>query len=83
MPLTVADLPGRVEAWDPIDRLVWQDTDSSTLRPEQVDALRGWIAGGGRLTVIGGTTGAVALAGLPDDLLPFRPTTTGTSAPPC
>ena len=29
--LTVADLPGRVEAWDPIDRLVWQDIDASTL----------------------------------------------------
>ena len=30
--LTVADLPGRVEAWDPIDRLVWQDIDASKLR---------------------------------------------------
>lgn len=81
VPLTVADLPGRVEAWDPIDRLVWQDTDSATLRPDQVAALRGWIAGGGRLTIIGGTTGAVALAGLPDDLLPFRPTTTRDISP--
>lgn len=81
VPLTVADLPGRVEAWDPIDRLVWQDTDSSSLRPEQVAALRGWIAGGGRLTIIGGTIGAVALAGLPDDLLPFRPTTTRDVSP--
>jgi len=55
VPLTVADLPGRVEAWDPIDRLVWQDIDASALRPEQLTAMRGWLAGGGRLTIVGGT----------------------------
>ena len=41
--LTVADLPGRVEAWDPIDRLVWQDIDASTLRPDQLE--RACVAG--------------------------------------
>ncbi|MDP9484067.1 MAG: hypothetical protein M3P84_12700, partial [Chloroflexota bacterium] len=80
-PLTVADLPGRVEAWDPIDRLVWQDTDASTLRPDQLAALRGWIAGGGRLTIVGGTSGAGSLAGLPDDLLPYRPRATTDISP--
>lgn len=75
-PLTVADLPGRVEAWDPIDRLVWQDTDAASLRPDQLDALRGWLAGGGHLTIVGGTSGATSLARLPDDILPFRPRST-------
>jgi hypothetical protein len=80
-PLTAADLPGRVEAWDPIDRLVWQDIDATTLRPDQLAALRGWIAGGGRLTIVGGTSGASSLAGLPEDLLPYRPQATTDISP--
>ena len=39
-------------------------------------ALRGWIAGGGRLVIVGGTTGPGALGAFPDDLLPFRPAAT-------
>jgi len=74
VPLTPADLPERVQAWAPVDRLIWQDTDTSALTPAQVSALRGWIAGGGRLVIIGGTAGADSLTGLPDDLLPYRPT---------
>jgi hypothetical protein len=72
--LTTDDLPDRLQAWAPLDRLVWQDVDASTLRPEQVAALRGWIAGGGRLVIVGGTAGADSLSALPDDLLPYRPT---------
>ena len=74
--LKVTDLPDRVEAWSGIDRIVWQDVDSSTISTAQLAALRGWVAGGGRLTVIGGTSGPAALSGLPDDLLPYRPTAT-------
>ncbi len=55
-PLGAADLPERVEAWAPLDRLVWQDVDASALTPAQVAALTGldrrWrparIVGGGR-----------------------------------
>lgn len=72
--LKPADLPERLQAWAPIDRLVWQDTDTSSLTPGQVQALRGWIAGGGRLVITGGTAGADSLNALPDDLLPYRPT---------
>ncbi len=74
VPLTPADLPERVQAWAPLDRLIWQDTDTSTLTTGQVAALRGWVAGGGRLVITGGTAGADSLTGLPDDLLPYRPT---------
>ncbi|HEY6058638.1 MAG TPA: hypothetical protein VIV06_11430, partial [Candidatus Limnocylindrales bacterium] len=74
--LDPADLPGRVEAWAPLDRIVWQDVDTSSLTPEQLEALRGWLAAGGRLTIAGGTSGPSELSGLPDDLLPFRPTAT-------
>lgn len=74
VPLTPEDLPERLQAWAAIDGLVWQDRDASALTPGQLAALRGWIAGGGRLVIVGGTAGADALSAFPDDLLPYRPT---------
>jgi hypothetical protein len=73
--LTPADLPERIQAWATLDRLVWQDVDASTLTPAQLSCLRGWIAGGGRLVIVGGTAGADSLSGFPDELLPYRPDT--------
>ncbi len=76
MSIAPGDLPERVEAWDALDRVVWQDIDAEQLSPAQLEALRGWVAGGGRLVIAGGTNGAKALAAFPDVLLPYRPTTT-------
>ena len=81
VPLAVADLPTRIEAWSALDRLVWQDTDASSLSTEQLAALRGWLALGGRLIVVGGTAGIGSLGGFPDDILPYRPTSTVDVAP--
>jgi len=77
----VDDLPERVEGWATLDRLIWQDVDSNLLTDAQLDALRGWIAGGGRLVVVGGTAGIGTLSGFPDDLVPYRPTATLDIAP--
>ena len=74
--LTPDDLPERVEAWAAIDRIVWQDVDSERLSTPQRDALRGWIAGGGRLVIAGGTAGPKTLSAFPDSLLPYRPVVT-------
>jgi hypothetical protein len=71
--LTPSDLPERIQAWAALDRLVWQDTDASKLTPAQLDCLRAWVAGGGRLVIVGGTAGADSLSAFPDDLLPYRP----------
>jgi len=79
--LTAADLPERVEAWGAIDRLIWQDMDASRLSSAQLEALRGWIAGGGRMVIVGGTAGPSSLSALPDVLLPYRPTATTDVAP--
>ena len=79
--LTPADLPTRVEAWGAIDRLVWQDVDSNLLEPDQLAALQGWLAAGGRMVVAGGTAGPATLSAFPDTILPYRPLTT-TDAPP-
>jgi len=81
VPLAVADLPTRIEAWSALDRLVWQDVDASTLSKEQLTALRGWLALGGRLVIVGGTAGIGSLGGFPDDLLPYRPSATIDVAP--
>jgi len=81
VPLSVDDLPTRIEAWSALDRLVWQDVDASTLRTEQLAALRGWLALGGRLVIVGGTGGIGALGGFPDDILPYRPAATVDVAP--
>jgi hypothetical protein len=79
--LDIADLPNRVEAWGVLDRLIWQDMDSAQLGSDQIAALRGWVAGGGRLVIVGGTAGPASLSAFPDDLLPYRPTTTTDVAP--
>jgi hypothetical protein len=76
VPLTVADLPERAEGWGVLDRLVWQDIDSNQLSSGQLDALRRWIAAGGRLVIVGGTAGIGTLSAFSDDLLPYRPTAT-------
>ncbi len=74
--LTINTLPERVEALSAIDRLVWQDVDASDLNPAQLGALRGWIAQGGRLVIVGGTGGPGLLSAFPDELLPYRPSAT-------
>jgi hypothetical protein len=76
VPLSLADLPERAEGWGVLDRLVWQDIDSNGLSTEQLDALRRWIAAGGRLVIVAGTAGIGTLSGFPDDILPYRPTAT-------
>ena len=75
------DLPERVEAWGGLDRLVWQDVDSNRLSKLQLAALQGWIAAGGRLVIVGGTTGPSSLSAFPDGLMPYRPTATVDVAP--
>jgi len=80
MSIAPEDLPERVEAWGAIDRMVWQDVEADRLSPAQLESLRGWIAGGGRLVLAGGTIGPRSLSAFPDSIMPYRPVTT-TNAP--
>ena len=50
-------------------------------RRSRSTALRGWVAGGGRLIIAGGTAGPSSLSAFPDALLPYRPTATTDVAP--
>ncbi len=81
IPLDPADLPDRLESWAGLDRLIWQDIDTNTLTADQIEALRGWLALGGRLVIVGGTAGPGVLSGFPDAILPYRPETTVDVAP--
>ena len=76
--LAPADLPYRVDAWSAIDRLIWQDVDTTQLQKPQLEAHAQWVAAGGRLIILGGTTGITTLSALPADLLPFQPVQTTT-----
>lgn len=76
MSITPEDLPERVEGWNMLDRIVWQDVDATRLSPAQLDSMRGWVASGGRLVIVGGTGGPRTLTAIPDELLPYRPTAT-------
>ena len=70
------ELPARVEAWSAIDRLVWQDMDTTELSDDQLASLRAWVGAGGRLVIVGGSTGTTTLGAFPPDLMPFQPART-------
>ncbi|HYI23107.1 MAG TPA: hypothetical protein VEX62_10770 [Candidatus Limnocylindrales bacterium] len=67
------DLPSRAQALASADVIVWQDIDTSSLDAQRLDALRAWLATGGHLVVLGGSTGTATLTGFPEDMLPYRP----------
>ncbi|MBA2570517.1 MAG: hypothetical protein H0V04_04985, partial [Chloroflexi bacterium] len=75
------DLPERIEAWAAVDRLVWQDVDSSRLSRDQLTALRTWVSAGGRLTIVGGTTATTTLGAFPAEIFPFTPDRTVDASP--
>ena len=76
MGLTPEDLPERVEGWNIARSPGLAGHRRRPADAGQLDALRGWVAGGGRLVIAGGTAGPKALAAFPDALLPYRPTAT-------
>jgi hypothetical protein len=72
--LTLDELPERISALNSLDCLVINDTDTSSLTPEQKSALLAWVQRGGRLVIGGGVGGMQTVAGLPHELLPVIPT---------
>ncbi len=69
--LKLADLPEKYEGLRSLDLLVLNNTDTSSLTPEQAAALETWVRQGGRLVVGGGANAQSAQAGLPATLLPL------------
>lgn len=52
--LSTDEFPARAEALDAVDLVAFRNLSFSTLRPEQLRAVRQWIARGGRLLITGG-----------------------------
>jgi len=71
--LSPADLPERAEGLRPFNTLILNDTDTSSLTPEQKAALEMWVREGGRLVIGGGPGAQRIVAGLPESILPFLP----------
>ena len=67
--LTLDDLPETAVAWNSLDILIFNDTDTSQLTTNQRTALEAWLNNGGQLIVTGGANWQKTAAELAD-LLP-------------
>ncbi len=54
-PLSPGRLPSRMQGLESVDAIVWDDADPSELTTQQIDALIGWVEGGGRLLLTAGS----------------------------
>ncbi len=71
--LTAAGFPDRPEVLEAFDAIVLGDVRVESLSPASLEALEGWVAGGGTLVASGGANGKSNLKGLPGALLPVAP----------
>jgi hypothetical protein len=72
--VSLEDLPDRMEGLYSLDSIIYNDIDTSSLKPDQVRALIDWVNHGGRLVLGGGSGAFQTIAGFPSDILPFLPT---------
>ncbi|MDD5703749.1 MAG: hypothetical protein PHU23_17075, partial [Dehalococcoidales bacterium] len=73
VPLTSAAFPERPEALAAFDIIALGDIPADALSDSSMEALEGWVAGGGTLVLSGGASGKNNLQGLPEALLPVVP----------
>jgi hypothetical protein len=69
--LQLSELPDRFEGLRSFDLLIINDTDTSSLTPQQAKALEAWLDQGGRLVIGGGVGAQNTLSGIPESILPF------------
>ena len=72
------DVPDRWIGFDCADLVILGDFVHTSLAPKQLDALKGWVQGGGNLVVVGGNNAARLNSSPLRELWPLQPT---TSAP--
>ena len=68
IPMSLSDIPDRVEGLQTLDAIVISDMDTSEMTPDQAQALQAWVEQGGRLILGGGASAARTLGGLPEAL---------------
>jgi hypothetical protein len=76
-----ADVPDRWIGFESADLVVLGDFPHSALSPQQIDALRGYVQGGGTLVVLGGANAARLASSPLKDLWPIIPTTSVPASP--
>ncbi len=69
LPVTMSDLPDRLEGLRTLDALVISGADTRDLSMEQGRAVQSWVDRGGRLILGGGSTATQTLSGLPRELV--------------
>lgn len=74
-------VPSRWIGLDAVDLLVLQDFPHTALRPEQLTALSGYVAGGGSLLVLGGANWQRLAKSPLADLWPVTPTAMSVATP--
>ncbi len=79
LPMSLSELPDRVEGLRAIDALIITDVDTSELTPTQGQALQAWVEQGGRLILGGGASAMRTLSGLPAALVQDWRSTTGST----
>ena len=67
------DVPDRWIGFDCADLVILGDFVHTSLAPKQLDALRGWVQGGGNMVVIGGNNAARLSSSPLRDLWPLQP----------
>ncbi len=73
--LTLPDLtglPDRAFLYSGLDGILWGDPPPSALRPEQMEALAGYVRAGGSLIAYGGPAGEQLKGTWLEDLLPVE-----------
>jgi hypothetical protein len=73
VPLTTVGFPERPEVLEAFDIIAMGDVRAEDLSDGSMEALEGWVAGGGTLVLSGGANGKSNLKGLPEALLPVVP----------
>ncbi len=76
-----ADVPDRWIGFESANLVVLGDFPHSALSPQQIEALRGYVQGGGTLVVMGGANAARLASSPLKDLWPIAPTTSVPASP--
>ena len=69
-PISPETFPDRTEVLESFDVIALGDVQVQGLSPGMLNAMEGWVAGGGTLILPGGPNGRVNLKGLPQQLMP-------------
>jgi hypothetical protein len=72
--LELSEIPDRPEGLRSFDAIIINDFDTNQLSPAQKLALENWVRQGGRLVIGGGSNTLRTFSGLPEQMLPIKPT---------